>query len=275
VRSLRVLLAGAVLASVVVGCSFILDVEGPLPPAANAEDAAPEDGAVGLSDADAPDAAADLDAAETSTGACALAGSVRFCDDFGRPGGDAGGDWAVLLEPGGQLAVLPDEAGGGFLRASVVATAETGRAALSRTFAETPATRVRLGFRARFATRPTSALATATLILGQPPNARSFSLLAGPDSFTLAEIAIAGGVLAEHPLATEIPLGRFVQIDIRIGLDTTPPNLDVLVDGATALSTATVAGTTTGVPTVLVGVSYAKPTPAWELDVDDVIVDFE
>lgn len=267
----RLVFVGGLL-GVVAGCSFILDVEGPLPPPVVPADASAEGGGEAFADAAVP---GELDAGDASVGFCALAGNVRFCDDFGRPGFDAGGDWAVLLEAGGQAAVLPDEAGGGFLRTSVGATAETGRAALSRSFAETPASRARLGLRARFATRPTSVVATAALVLGQAPNARAFSLLAGPDSFTLAEIDLAGGVLAEHALAVEVPLGRFVTLDVRAGLATTPPTLEVLVDGQSALSTTSAAGTMPGVVGALVGISYAKPAPAWEMDVDDVVVDFE
>ncbi len=269
----RVLFVSGVL-GVVAGCSFLLDVEGPLPTIPAPDDASAEGGGEGFADGAAPDAFAE-DPLEASTGFCALAGTVRFCDDFGRPGGDAGGDWLVRLASGGSLAVEADGTSGGFLRARLTASPETGRAALARSFEATPQTRLRMTSHLRFTTRPASVVSTASVVLGPLPGAHAFTLLAGPDTFTLLEQALPGGAVVEHPLAIAVPLGRFVELEVRLGLDVSPPNLDVILDGQTALSVPSMQGTTTGVPSVVVGIGEATPSPAWEVDVDDVVVDFE
>ncbi len=272
--------AGFVLVSCALGalataCSFILDVErAPVPTAAVEEGGVVEAGAA---DVEVPPVPVE-DAGVEDAGAtfCQRAGAVRLCDDFERAdAGDAGGDsWSVELEPGGAV-VLANEGASTFLRATVAASADRGRAVLYRTFTETPATRLRFAYAARFAQFPASALGTMSVVLGTPPNARAVVLFGGPTTFTLLEWNLADDGLFESPLAVPIPTGRFTSIEMRIAFDVNPPRIDVLVDGQTALSQASLSGLVAAPPTFALGVSYAKPTPAYEVDVDDVLADFE
>jgi hypothetical protein len=262
----RISIVVAVLA--VCDCSLIADtgrLVGDGRPVPSGQDAGSEiDGAPVASDAGGDVAAAPF---------CAPFANAAFCDDFDKT--LAVERWSDDgLSASGSLALVRDQ-GEAFLRATLVSATTSGAAFLYRGMPSTPPTRIRFSFRIRTDRYPTEDVHACGIEFPQPDNVHStFRFEVRKGSFAVFEQRKPSG-FAVHEL-TEGPLpGTWRRIELGIAWDEQPARLTVNLDGKQVMSQPSVTDIPRVKPAVIAGASWASPTPALVIDVDDVLVEME
>ena len=239
-----------------------------------------------LADGAAPDA----DAALTDADAAAKPFScsqvdAKFCDDFDDEGGATFAHWSsAYIVNGGDAGLAPSDASPPF--AALFTTPSTPGTApyalLHREFTGVITTSAHLGFDLRVDEYPSSSLSIFSTggIALSTGNGGGIGLDLGEGTSALQESVFPPDGGADYPtmaLTSNVPLGKWVHIDIVVTIGNGLATVQVLFDGQTVLAPTNLDGRIPwGTPELTMGETYVDPAnDGTAFLTDDVTFDFQ